>query len=352
MKAIILAAGYATRMYPLTKDKPKALLPIGGRAMLDYLMDEVATIREIDAVYIITNSRFASQFTAWAEASAARYPHLKLDVLDDGTDSNENRLGALGDIRFVLDRRPVDDDLLIAASDNFFTFPLKDMVDDFKAHNRDTLLGQHLGWVEDLKRFAVATLDGNARVTALVEKPQVPPTDVGIYALYLYKRGTVPLIYQYLDEGNAPDAPGHFPEWLHKRKEVGVYLFNGECVDIGTPQAYREVCGRLARMEAITMLRHILKKPGLFLGGCSMQRLRAFLDGYLTCGRQHHLALDNSWDFQDYVAWKYQAYGAQHWTSILRAHCTAEEEAFALLGDLLNEYEKEARQPHPAWRKA
>ena len=228
MKAIILAAGYATRMYPLTKDKPKALLPIGGKVMLDYLMDEVATIREIDTVYIVTNSRFAGQFSAWAEEAAARYPRLKLDVLDDGTDSNENRLGAVGDIRFVLDHRPVDDDLLVAASDNFFTFPLKNMVDD-------------------LKRFALATLDENARVTALVEKPQQPPTDVGIYALYLYKRETVPLIYQYLDEGNPPDAPGHFPEWLYRRKEVGVYLFEGECIDIGTPQAYKEVCERFAQ---------------------------------------------------------------------------------------------------------
>ena len=87
----------------------------------------------------------------------------------------------------------------------------------------------------------------NARVTALVEKPQQPPTDIGIFALYLYKRETVPLIYQYLDEGNPPDAPGHFPEWLHKRREVGVYLFEGECVDIGTPQAYKEICERFAQ---------------------------------------------------------------------------------------------------------
>ena len=211
MKAIILAAGYATRMYPLTKDKPKALLPIGGKVMLDYLMDEVATIREIDTVYIVTNSRFAGQFSAWAEEAAARYPRLKLDVLDDGTDSNENRLGAVGDMRFVLDHRPVDDDLLVAASDNFFTFPLKDMVDDFRAHGRDTLLGQHLGWVEDLKRFAVATLDENARVTALVEKPQQPPTDIGIYALYLYKRETVPLIYQLSGRGQPARRPRPLP---------------------------------------------------------------------------------------------------------------------------------------------
>ena len=246
MKAIILAAGYATRMYPLTKDRPKALLPVGGKVMLDYLMDEIATIDEVDTAYIVTNSRFFGQFSDWAAEAGIRYPRLKLDVLDDGTDSNENRLGAVGDIRFVLDHRHVDDDLLVAASDDFFTFPLRDFVADFRRHDRDTLLGKHIGWVEDLKRFAVATLDKNNRVTALVEKPQEPQTDVAIYALYLYRRDTVPLIRRYLDEGNAPDAPGHFPEWLYSRREVGVYLFEGECIDIGTPEAYKEVCERLA----------------------------------------------------------------------------------------------------------
>lgn len=245
MKAIILAAGYATRMYPLTKDRPKALLPIGKQAMLDYLMEQIATIDEIDEAYIVTNSRFYAQFVEWARQAAARYPRIRLDVLDDGTDSNENRLGAVGDMRFVIDRRQVDDDLLVAASDNFFTFPLTDMVDDFRARGRDTLLGKHLGWVEDLKRFAVATLDEENRVVALVEKPKEPPTDVGIYALYLYRRDTVPLIRDYLDQGNPPDAPGHFPEWLYRRREVGVYLFDGECIDIGTPEAYREICARV-----------------------------------------------------------------------------------------------------------
>ena len=245
MKAIILAAGYATRMYPLTKDRPKALLPIGKQAMLDYLMEQIATIDEIDEAYIVTNSRFYAQFVEWARQAAARYPRIRLDVLDDGTDSNENRLGAVGDMRFVIDRRQVDDDLLVAASDNFFTFPLTNMVDDFRARGRDTLLGKHLGWVEDLKRFAVATLDEENRVVALVEKPKEPPTDVGIYALYLYRRDTVPLIRDYLDQGNPPDAPGHFPEWLYRRREVGVYLFDGECIDIGTPEAYREICARV-----------------------------------------------------------------------------------------------------------
>ncbi len=244
MKAIVLAAGYAMRLYPLTKDRPKALLPIGGRAMLDYLMDGIASIPEIDEVYIVSNSRFAAQFGAWAEDARRRYAHLSIDVLDDGTDSNDNRLGAVGDIRFALEQKRIDDDVLIAASDNFFTFPLNDFVDDFRRHGRDTLLGAHLGWTEELKRFAVATLDGEGRVTSLIEKPSEPASDIAIYALYLYRRDTLPLIFQYLDAGNDPDAPGHFPEWLYRRRDLRVYRFTGECIDIGTPEAYREICER------------------------------------------------------------------------------------------------------------
>ena len=241
MKAIILAAGYAVRLYPLTKDRPKALLPIGGRAMLDFLMDEIATVPEIDEAFVVANSRFAGQFADWADGARTRYPDLKIEVLDDGTDTNENRLGAVGDVRFALDRRNIDDDVLVAASDNFFTFPLNDFVDEFRRHGRDTLLGSHLGWSDELKRFGIATLDENGRVLTLTEKPENPLSDIAIFALYLYRRDTLPLIRQYLDEGNDPDAPGHFPEWLHRRRDVRAYLFRGECIDIGTPASYEEI---------------------------------------------------------------------------------------------------------------
>ncbi len=120
-------------------------------------------------------------------------------------------------------------------------------MDDFRAHDRDTLLGQHLGWVEDLKRFAVATLDENARVTALVEKPQQPPTDIGIFALYLQARDRAPHL-PVSGRGQPARRPRPLPRMgSYKRREVGVYLFEGECVDIGTPQAYKEICERFAQ---------------------------------------------------------------------------------------------------------
>ncbi len=243
MKALILAAGYSTRLYPLTLNTPKALLPIGKQAMLDYLVRELTTL-DLTEVVIVTNDRFFADFSAWAEGARARYAPLKFSVLNDGTRSDETKRGAVGDIAFALGEMGMDEDLLVAASDNFFTFALKDFVDDFARTGCDTLLGARIESIEDLRRFAVATVDDDGRVTSLVEKPQNPPSDIAIYALYLYKRDTLPLFDRYLSEGGSKDAPGHFPEWLYRQKEVRVYLFEGECVDIGTREAYSEICER------------------------------------------------------------------------------------------------------------
>lgn len=248
MKAVILAAGYATRLYPLTKDRPKALLDIGGRTILDHLMAQIAGTGAIDGAHIISNHKFYPQFAEWAQSAAEenRYAGIDIKVWNDGTSSEEDRLGAVGDIWFGIQAGGIDDDILVAASDNFFTFPLKLFVDDFISHGRDTILAQEFTDMELIKRFAVATLDDRGRVLGLVEKPSEPPTNIGVYALYLYRRDTLPLIGQYLSEGNPPDAPGHFPEWLYERREVRAYLFEGECVDIGTPESYSEAQERFS----------------------------------------------------------------------------------------------------------
>ena len=134
MKAIILAAGYATRLYPLTKDTPKALLPVAGRTILDRLLDGMRAIPEIDHIHLVTNHRFAPAFEEWRQTAQV---HCPITVHDDGTTSNEDRLGAVGDIAFVLERAGIDDDLFVAASDNLFTFPLSDFAADFRRHGRD-----------------------------------------------------------------------------------------------------------------------------------------------------------------------------------------------------------------------
>lgn len=245
MKAIILAGGYATRLYPLTENMPKALLPIGGKPMMDYLVAGIAEIGEMTEVHIISNHKFADQFEEWKRTVDAekRYPNLTFTVWDDGTVSNEDRLGAVGDIQYVLERADLNDDVLVAASDNFFTFPLTLFVEAFHQQKRDMLLGGTIEDIDTLRRFAVATMDETGKVLKLAEKPQEPEGTTGIYALYLYKKETLPLFKTYLAGGNNPDSPGRFPEWLCRQgHELGVYLFSGECVDIGTHESYEEIC--------------------------------------------------------------------------------------------------------------
>ena len=247
MKTIILAAGYATRLYPLTLNTPKALLPIGGKPMMDYLVEGIAEIPEMTEVHIISNHKFADQFEDWKKTvdEEKRYPNLTFKVWDDGTVSNDDRLGAVGDIQFVIERAELNDDVLVAASDNFFTFPLTLFVDEFRKQGRDLLLGGTIEDIETLRRFAVATLDETGKVLKLAEKPAEPESTTGIYALYLYKKETLPLFAEYLAGGNNPDSPGRFPEWLCRQgHDMGAYLFTGECVDIGTHESYEEICAQ------------------------------------------------------------------------------------------------------------
>lgn len=238
MKALILAAGYATRLYPLTKDKPKALLTVGKQKILDFVIDEILTIPEIDKIYIVTNSRFYEQFLEW---SKTRTTTVEIEIVDDNTDSDENKLGAIGDIKFVLDKCLINDDLLIMASDNIFTFKLKDYYDYFKKVDDDTILVKKIDDPEELKRMANVVRNADGLVTDMVEKPPVPISDIAAFASYLYKKDTLKYIQKYLSEGNNPDAPGFFPSWLCKQKTLYSYMFEGECYDIGTPKSYEEV---------------------------------------------------------------------------------------------------------------
>jgi len=238
MKAIILLAGYATRMYPLTKDQPKALLPLKGKPVIDYIVDQINRIPAIDKIYAVTNSKFYTHFSQWAKTAPANAP---IEVLDDGTTDNENRLGAVGDIIFTIKEKAIDDDLFIIAGDNYFTFDLKEQYDFFKATNADTLAAKEIDSVEMLRAFAVAELDPKGKVLGLEEKPQNPKSNTAIFASYFYKRETIPMFKRYIEEGNPPDAPGHFPAWLYKLQDVYAYVMNGDCYDIGTIEMYEEM---------------------------------------------------------------------------------------------------------------
>jgi glucose-1-phosphate thymidylyltransferase len=237
MKAIILAAGYATRLYPLTLNTPKALLPIAGKPILNYITDEILTIDEIDEIIIISNHRFYKNFVNWKNTFDTT---VEITILDDNTTDDFNKLGAIGDISFAIDTLGINDDLLIMAGDSIFSFPLLEFYNEFKYRDKDLLLTQHIESEEDLKRMANVILDNDGKVKDMVEKPSVPVSNLVSYAAYIYKKDTVPMFKEYLASGNNPDAPGFFPSWLHKIKPIYTYTFDGTFFDIGTPESYEE----------------------------------------------------------------------------------------------------------------
>ena len=238
MKAIILLAGYATRMYPLTENRPKALLPLKGKPVIDYIVEQISRIPAIDKIYAVTNSKFYTHFVEWAKTAPTTLP---IEVLDDGTTSNDNRLGAVGDTFFTIREKAIDEDVFVICGDNYFTYDLREQYDFFIDKGADTLAAKEINDIETLKAFAVAKLDANGKVLALVEKPQAPESNIGVFGSYFYRRDTLPLFERYLAEGNPPDAPGNFPQWLHKIKDVYAYVMNGFCYDIGTIEVYEEM---------------------------------------------------------------------------------------------------------------
>ncbi len=226
MKALILAAGYATRLRPLTDSIPKMLLPLAERPMLDYLVDRIREVDEVEEIHLVTNARFADAFREWAPEDVI--------VHDDRTTSNEDRLGAIGDIAFAIERGGLEgDDLLVVAGDNLIGYSLADFA-DFWHTNGGSAIAVHE--VEDprlLTQYGVVQVDADDRVIGLEEKPAEPKGDLAATASYLYRGGHLALLPRYLEEGNPPDAPGNFVVWLYTREPVFGYRARGEWYDIG-----------------------------------------------------------------------------------------------------------------------
>jgi glucose-1-phosphate thymidylyltransferase len=238
MKAIILVAGYATRLYPLTKDTPKPLLSVGGKPIIDYIVEQINKIDAADEIFVVSNHKFAEHFEKWA---AAKNNIKKITVLDDGTSTEETRRGAIGDIYYTIEQKGIDDDLVIIAGDNLFTYDLRENYDYFMEKGDDCVCVKRFDDPEMIKQLGVVLLDEDNRVVDFEEKPENPKSDKASFATYFYKKDTVTLFKTYLDEGNKPDAPGNFLAWLYKRKPVYGYVMNGECYDIGTYKALAEV---------------------------------------------------------------------------------------------------------------
>lgn len=239
MKVLLLNAGYATRLYPLTENMPKSLLPLGKRLIIDYILDSIDELPDVSEIILISNSKFAGQFTDWA-ASLNRSGKAPITVLDDGTDSPDNMRGAIGDIKFAIEEKGIDEDICIMAGDNIFTYDINDMYKFFREKDADTLVAIYVPEKHQLQKLAVAILDDDGKILDMTEKPKEPKSNWGIYATYFYKKETLKLIDTYLAEGNSPDAPGNFPSWLYKRQPVFAFKAEGDCIDIGTLENYEK----------------------------------------------------------------------------------------------------------------
>jgi len=246
MKAVILAAGYATRLQPLTNDVPKHLLPVGGRPMLDWVLDRVGDVQEVDAVHLVTNSRFAPAFRRWADEHS-------VTVHDDGTAANDDRLGAVGDLQLVVEEAQLDDELIVLAGDNLFEFSLPRFVAWWRAKPQpSSAVPLHdVGDLELATQYGIADTDALDRIVRFVEKPSNPSSTLASTLVYVLPPEHVGLVHTYLDEGQSPDNAGSFLGWLAAREPVYGYRFDGAWYDIGDHDQLLEADNRQRRLAGL-----------------------------------------------------------------------------------------------------
>ncbi len=239
MKAIILAAGYATRLRPLTDTWAKELLPVGGRPIIDRIVEKIAEVHDVDEVHVVTNARKAKAFLDWGRDKDVR-------IHDDGTLTNDDRLGAIGDLLFVVDRAKLDDDLLVIAGDNLFDFAISDLVDFWRSKGRASAVAvRDVGSLELASHYGVVELEEDARIHSFVEKPADPVSSLAATATYVFHREHVGLLRPYLEGEHGSDQPGRFVGWLHRHEPVYGWVFDHAWFDIGNHEQLLEADNRL-----------------------------------------------------------------------------------------------------------
>jgi glucose-1-phosphate thymidylyltransferase len=236
MNVLILAAGYATRLYPLTLNKAKPLLVVGGKPIIEWLVDNLSGIPDLETIYVVTNDKFAGDFQTWSQSYQKRHPEFKFEIINDGSTSEEDKLGAIGDINFVVTHKNLSQtSLLIAAGDNLFTNSLADFVE--YARNTDvTIAAYDVGDSEAIKKYGNVSVDAEGILTRFEEKPQKPQGTLAAIALYYYSPAVLSLLRTYLAAGNNADQPGRFVQWLYTRKPVKTFQIKGRWLDIGSKE--------------------------------------------------------------------------------------------------------------------
>lgn len=240
MNVLILAAGYATRLYPLTLTKAKPLLEVAGKPMIEWVLDNLAPVPGIETIYVVTNDKFAKDFQEWADGYAKSQPQMKFKIVNDGSRSDADKLGAIGDIRLVLTREEITNaPLIVVAGDNLFSESLA----EFAAAARGsaaTLATYDVGDLEAIKKYSAIRTDAEGVITHFEEKPEKPETTLTGIALYYFAAETLELFTTYIAAGNNPDQPGRFIQWLHTRRPVKTYQIKGTWYDIGSKETLEE----------------------------------------------------------------------------------------------------------------
>lgn len=238
MKAVVLAGGYATRLWPITKHRPKMFLPVGDSTVIDQIFAELEADDRIDEVFVSTNERFADDFRDHLADSEFDKPTL---TVEDTTEEDE-KFGVVGALAQLFDRENVTEDTLVIAGDNLISFGVSDFLDFFEEKSAPALAAYDVGSRERAKSYGLVELDGD-EVVDFQEKPDDPKSTLVSIACYAFTAETVPLLDEYLENGNNPDEPGWFVQWLQQRESVHAYAFDEAWFDIGTPESYLEAVG-------------------------------------------------------------------------------------------------------------
>jgi len=238
MTVLILAAGYATRLYPLTLNKPKPLLPVGGKPILEHIFERIGRLGRVNRCFIVTNQKFFGNFKEWAEKYEFKAP---IEVINDETTTNENRLGAIRDIEFVIKKKNIDDGLLVIGGDNLFEFDLKAFTEFAKAREPNSSLA--LFDIKDIQKaniYGVAKIDSSGKVVDFKEKSTAPESTLIATCVYYFPKEKLKLIPEYISLGNGHDAPGNYIKWLSEKGEMYGFVFKEAWYDIGDLESLKE----------------------------------------------------------------------------------------------------------------
>ena len=244
MKNIVIAAGYATRLGELTKNFPKPLLKIGDNTILGRMLDDIDKIEEIDEHIIITNHKFASIFEEWSAKQNYKKP---ITIIDDGTETNETRLGAVCDLLYAMDKLKIDDDMLVVAADNILFFSFQEFVDFAKAKQTSCIMCHEQPSIEKLQRTGVIVVDENMKVLNMEEKPKEPKSHWAVPPFYIYLKKDLEKVRHSVENGCGKDAPGNLAHYMVEQVEMHAWPMSAGRFDIGSLDTYKEACEKFGK---------------------------------------------------------------------------------------------------------